>query len=104
MIDDTPGARFEGEVLVRRRRWANEETGFAVIDAERDGDEIVLVGAIAHLEERERVRIAGAWQDDRRYGMQVKVAVAEPLAPSDDAALIAYLKRVRHVGSGRAAK
>jgi exodeoxyribonuclease V alpha subunit len=104
MIDDTPGAPFEGEVLVRRRRWANEETGFAVIDAERDGDEIVLVGAIAHLEERERVRIAGAWQDDRRYGMQVKVALAQPLAPSDDAALIAYLKRVRHVGSGRAAK
>src|SRR3954454_15550557 len=104
MIDDTPGAPFEGEVLVRRRRWANEETGFAVIDAERDGDEIVLVGAIAHLAERERVRIAGAWQDDRRYGMQVKVALAEPLAPADDAALIAYLKRVRHVGSGRAAK
>jgi exodeoxyribonuclease V alpha subunit len=95
---------FEGEVLIRRRRWASEETGFAVLDAERDGDEIVLVGTIAHLEERERVRVAGVWQDDRRYGLQVKVASAEPLPPSGETALIAYLRRVKHVGGARAAR
>src|ERR671920_1627116 len=104
MIEGEPGARFEGEVLVRRRRWASEESGFAVIDAERDGDELVLVGALAHLEERERARIAGVWQDDRRFGMQVKVATAEPLAPSGSDALIAYLRRVKHVGGVRAAR
>src|SRR5919112_489564 len=104
MIEGEPGARFEGEVLVRRRRWASEESGFAVVDAERDGDEVVLVGALAHLEERERARIAGVWQDDRRFGLQVKVATAEPVAPAGDVALTAYLKRVKHVGSGRAAR
>jgi exodeoxyribonuclease V alpha subunit len=104
MIESTPGTAFEDEVLIRRRRWASDETGFAVIDAERDGDEIVLVGTIAHLEERERVRIGGVWQDDRRFGLQVKVATAEPLAPSGDAALIAYLRRVKHVGGVRAAR
>ena len=46
------------------------------------------------------MRISGTWQDDRRFGMQVKVATAEPLAPSGDAALIAYLKRVKHIGGG----
>jgi exodeoxyribonuclease V alpha subunit len=102
MIEGIPGAPFEDEVLIRRRRWASDETGFAVIDADRAGDEIVLVGTIAHLEERERVRISGQWQDDRRYGLQVKVATAEPVAPTGEAALRVYLKRVRHVGSSRA--
>jgi exodeoxyribonuclease V alpha subunit len=104
MIEGNPGEPFEDVVLIRRRRWSSDESGFAVIDADRDGDEIVLVGTISHLEERERVRITGVWHEDRRFGMQVKVAVAEPLAPSGDAALTAYLKRVKHIGSGRADK
>jgi len=101
MIEGIPGTPFEDEVVIQRRRWASDETGFAVIDADRAGDEIVLVGTLAHLEERERVRISGAWQDDRRYGLQVKVATAEPLAPAGEAALLVYLKRVKHVGSRR---
>ena len=104
MIEGIPGTPFQDEVVIRRLRWSSDETGFAIIDADRAGDEVVLVGTIAHLEERERVRIDGLWQDDRRYGLQVKVATAEPLAPSGDAALLAYLKRVRHVGSGRAGR
>jgi exodeoxyribonuclease V alpha subunit len=102
VIEGIPGTRFEDEVLIRRCRWSSDETGFAIIDADRDGDEITLVGTIAHLEERERVRISGEWQDDRRYGLQVKVATAEPLAPIGEAALLVYLKRVRHVGGRRA--
>ena len=102
LIEGIPGTPFEDEVLIRRRRWASDETGFAVIDADRAGDEVVLVGTIAHLEERERVRIHGLWQEDRRYGLQVKVATAEPLAPAGETALLVYLKRVRHVGGRRA--
>ena len=75
-----------------------------MVDAERDGDDIVLVGTLAHLEERERVRIAGVWQDDKRFGLQVKVVAGEPVAPSGEAALLAYLKRVKHVGGARAAR
>src|SRR4051794_825550 len=104
MVEGIPGAPFEDEVVVRRRRWASEDSGFAVLDADRDGDEIVLVGPLAHLEERERARVAGVWQDDRRFGLQVKVASAEPLAPAGDAALLTYLRRVRHVGAVRAAE
>ena len=98
------GTPFDAEVRIQRRRWASDETGFAVLDAESDGDEIVLVGPIAHLEQRERVRVTGVWQDDRRYGLQVKVSTAEPLAPSGESALIAYLRRVKHVGGVRAAR
>jgi exodeoxyribonuclease V alpha subunit len=104
MIEGAPGAPFDDEVVIRRRRWASADSGFAVIDAERDGDEIVLVGPIGHLEERERARVAGVWQDDRRFGLQVKVTLAEPLAPDGDAAMLAYLRRVKHVGLTRAAR
>src|SRR3954471_12105443 len=104
MIEGAPGAPFDDEVVIRRRRYASAESGFAVVDAERDGDEIVLVGPIGHLEERERARIRGVWQDDRRFGMQVKVATAEPLAPAGDTALLVCLRRVKHVGRTRAAR
>ena len=64
----------------------------------------MLVGPIGHLEERERARVAGVWQDSARFGMQVKVAMAEPLAPDGDAAMLAYLRRIQHVGLTRAAR
>ena len=74
LIEGMPGAPFEDEVVVVRLRWSSDETGFAVIDADRDGDEVVLVGTLAHLEPRERVRVRGTWQEDRRFGLQVRVA------------------------------
>jgi exodeoxyribonuclease V alpha subunit len=104
MIDGIPGTPFSGEVVIRRRRWASEETGFGVLDADWQDDEIVLVGTIAHLEERERARVAGTWKEDRKYGLQVNVSLAEPLPPSGAAALTAYLVRVKHVGRARAGK
>src|SRR5687767_2320753 len=101
MIDGEPGMAFTDEVVVRRLRFAAEDTGFAVVDAVREGDDVVLVGTLAHLEERERVRIEGVWADDRRFGLQVKVRVAESVPPSGDEALMAYLRRVKHIGLGR---
>jgi exodeoxyribonuclease V alpha subunit len=103
-IEGEPGTAFTDEVVVRRLRFTSEDSGFAVIDAERSGDDVVLVGTLAHLEERERVRVEGTWHDDRRFGMQVKVRVAEPVPPTGEEALIAYLKRVKHIGVGRAGK
>jgi exodeoxyribonuclease V alpha subunit len=97
-----PGAAFSGEVTVRFRRFVSEETGFAVLDCDADGDELVLVGPLAHLEERERAAVVGTWQDDPRYGLQVRVSEAHPLAPAGAEALVAYLRRVRHIGVRRA--
>src|SRR5215212_5867287 len=104
MVEGTPGTEFADEVTIRRIRFAAPDDSFAVIEAERDGDEITLVGPVAHLEERERVAVAGTWQDDKRFGMQVRVRTAQPLAPSGAHAVLAYLRRVKHVGPGRAAK
>ena len=86
---------FDAEVTVRRIRFANPETGWAVVEAAgSDGTPIALVGPLVHLEERERARIVGTWVQDSRYGPQVKASEAHPLPPSDaDAdAVVAYLR------------
>jgi exodeoxyribonuclease V alpha subunit len=94
---------FDAEVTVRRTRYASDVTGWAVIDAQdAQGEPVVLVGPLIHLEERERAHIVGTWVDDSRYGLQVKVAQARPLPPADAETLIAYLRRVKHVGNKRA--
>ena len=68
---------------MRRRRFANDDTGFAVLDCEvDDADQVILVGLIAHLEERERATVAGRWVHDPRFGPQVRVDSALPLPPS----------------------
>ncbi|HTW11742.1 MAG TPA: AAA family ATPase [Solirubrobacteraceae bacterium] len=93
---------FDAEVTIRRQRFANEENGFAVVDAEHDGDPIVLVGPLTHLEERERAHVVGTWVSDSRYGEQVKVSEARPLAPSDKDGIVTYLRRIRNIGETRA--
>jgi exodeoxyribonuclease V alpha subunit len=103
-MEGEPGTRFADEVVVERVRFASPESGFGVLDADRDGDDVVLVGLIGHLEAGERVAVEGTWQDDRRFGMQVKVERAQPLAPAGPKAVILYLERVRHIGPMRAAR
>jgi hypothetical protein len=44
---------FDERITVRRRRFAQENTGFAVLEAvAEDGTPLVLVGPLVHLEER----------------------------------------------------
>ena len=81
-------------------RFANPETGWAVLDAAAgDGTPIALVGPLVHLEPGERARVLGEWVTDSRFGRQVKVAQASPLTPDDPDAVVAYLKRVKHIGT-----
>jgi exodeoxyribonuclease V alpha subunit len=94
---------FDERITVRRRRFAQENTGFAVLEAVADdGKPLVLVGPLVHLEERERAHVLGTWVNDTRYGPQVRVSEAHPLAPADADSLRALLVRVRHVGAKRA--
>ena len=102
---DTVMGPFDSEVTVRRTRYVNEDSGWAVVVAAGDdGDELVLVGPLSHLEQRERVHVQGAWVDDIRFGPQVKVTQAVPLAPADAESVAIYLMRIKHVGAKRAAK
>jgi len=95
---------FDAEVTVRRVRFASEDTGWAVIDgAAADGTPLALVGPLTHLEEGERAHVTGAWVNDSRYGPQVKVTEARPLASEDPEVVASYLRRVKHIGAKRAA-
>jgi exodeoxyribonuclease V alpha subunit len=95
---------FDAPVTVRRVRFANPASGWAVLDAVAvDGSPVALVGALVHLEQGERAHVVGTWVQDGRYGSQVKVQEARPLAPDDPELLIGYLKRVKYVGARRAA-
>jgi len=99
-------SEFDSVLAVRHIRYSSPETGWSVVEAVgEDGEAVVLVGALGHLEERERARVIGSWVQDSRYGMQVKVTEAQPLPPTDaDAdAVIAYLHKVKHIGAKRAA-
>ncbi len=94
---------FDDEVTVRYVRYANEQTGWAVLEAAAaDGSPVALVGPLVHLERGERARILGAWVNDGRYGRQVKVAQARPLPPEDLETLVGYLRRIKHIGAKRA--
>jgi exodeoxyribonuclease V alpha subunit len=94
---------FDAQVTVRRTRYASHQTGWAVIEALGDDDElVVLVGPLTHLDERERAHVLGTWVEDPRHGLQVKVTEARPLPPSDIEALRSYLRRTKHVGDKRA--
>src|SRR5258708_3744416 len=96
---------FDSEVTIRRIRYASEDGGWAVLEAiSEDGDEVVLVGPLGHLEQRERAQVQGEWVDDARYGPQVKAIQATPLAPTDAESVAIYLMRVKHVGAKRAAR
>ena len=103
MLDAPSQRAFDQEVTVHRLRYVSQQTGWAVIEAGgEDGEPIVLVGPLGHLEQRERARIVGDWEDDARYGPQVKVREATPLPPTDADAVAVYLRRVKHVGPARA--
>jgi exodeoxyribonuclease V alpha subunit len=94
---------FESEMTVRRTRFSSADTGWAVVEAvDDDGTPIVLVGSLIHLEPRERAHVIGTWVTDSKYGPQVKVTEARPLPPTDVPTLVAYLCRVKHVGTKRA--
>jgi exodeoxyribonuclease V alpha subunit len=96
---------FAAEVTVRRIRYVSADRGWAVLEvADDDGSELVLVGPLGHLEQRERARVTGSWVDDPRHGPQVKVSQATPLPPADAESVTLYLKRVKQIGARRAAK
>jgi exodeoxyribonuclease V alpha subunit len=94
---------FDDEITAQRFRYRDDEAGWAVLQASApDGDDITLVGPLAHLRQGERARVLGSWVEDPRYGMQVKVTQAEPLDPADAESLAMFLRAVKHIGPRRA--
>ncbi|MFN8202568.1 MAG: ATP-dependent RecD-like DNA helicase [Solirubrobacteraceae bacterium] len=91
-------------VEVARVRWQAEDGAFAVLDAVTDdGEEIVLCGPLAHVHAGDAMEVRGAWREHPRHGRQFHVSALRVAEPSGDAALLAVLSAVKHVGPTGAA-
>ncbi|HEX2104178.1 MAG TPA: ATP-dependent RecD-like DNA helicase [Solirubrobacteraceae bacterium] len=91
-------------VEVTAVRYAPEEGDFAVLHGISDeGEEVVLTGPLAHVHAGESVDVAGAWRRHPRHGPQFAVERVRVREPESEAALLAYLSSVKHVGPRGAA-
>jgi exodeoxyribonuclease V alpha subunit len=86
-------------VEVTAVRYALEEGDFAVLAGVSDeGDEVVLTGPLAHVHAGESVDVAGDWRRHPRHGPQFAVERVRVREPESEAALLAYLSSIKHVG------
>jgi exodeoxyribonuclease V alpha subunit len=99
---DTTASELTAEVMAVR--WALPEGDFAVLDAVSDeGESVVVVGALAHVNQGESLAVGGGWRQHPRHGWQFAVTRARILEPVSDHAVAAYLESIKHVGPAGAA-
>jgi len=80
------------------------EGDFAVLDAVSDqGQEVVLIGSLAHVQEGESLVAGGGWQRHARHGWQFAVQRVRIQEPVSEQAVAAYLESIKHVGPRGAA-
>jgi len=91
-------------VEVARVRFATDDGGFAVLDATSDdGEPVVLAGPLAHAHAGDAMEVSGAWRDHPKHGRQFQVRDVRIAEPTSDAALMAVLAAVKHIGPTGAA-
>ena len=98
-------ASFDGVVTVRFIRYANDATGWAVLDAVgADGAPVVLVGPLVHLEQGERAHVVGTGSMTAATARRSRSLEARPLPPDDperaDRLPAARQARRRQAGAG----
>ena len=80
-------------------RWRADDGDFAVLAGITDeGEEVTVVGPLAHVHEGEMVDIAGEWRRHPRHGLQLQAERVRVREPVGETALLAYLASVKHVG------
>jgi exodeoxyribonuclease V alpha subunit len=86
-------------VEVTAVRYALDEGDFAVLAGISDeGEEVILTGALAHVHAGESVDVAGDWRRHPKHGPQFAVERVRVREPEGEAAVLAYLHSIKHVG------
>src|SRR4051795_9479027 len=86
-------------VEVTAVRYALEEGDFAVLAGISDeGEEVVLTGALAHVHAGESVDVEGDWRRHPKHGPQFAVERVRVREPEGEAAVLAYLHSIKHIG------
>ncbi|MEO6594111.1 MAG: ATP-dependent RecD-like DNA helicase [Planctomycetota bacterium] len=93
---------------IERFTFRNPDTGWAVVRLldEASGRPITVVGPMAQLNEQQRLKITGVESEHPRFGVQIKVETFEPIAPSSEEGIEAYLGSglVKGIGPATAKK
>jgi exodeoxyribonuclease V alpha subunit len=98
------GEHEELTVEVAAVRWRAEGGDFAVLaGVTDDGEELTIVGALGHVHEGETVDVAGSRRRHAKHGLQFHAERVRVREPVGEAALLAYLGSVKHVGPRGAA-
>jgi exodeoxyribonuclease V alpha subunit len=94
---DTTQRELHAEIV--SSRWRAADGDFAILGAQTDaGDDVTIKGALGHVQVGESVTVGGEWKQHAKHGWQFhadRVVIAEPVG---DAALLAYLSSIKHVG------
>ena len=71
--------------------YKNEETGFAVLELDRDGELVTVVGELATVGEGEVLVLQGSFRTHPSYGTQFKAVAAQQKLPATASAILRYL-------------
>ena len=86
-MESIESLRGEVEDIIYR----NDDTGFAVVSINADGEEETVVGDLADVNVGEILELYGEFASHPTFGRQFKVKTATRVFPSDEAGMIKYL-------------
>jgi exodeoxyribonuclease V alpha subunit len=95
---------IELAVEISSLRYRSPDGEFAVLDAlTADRARVVLTGQIGYLHDGEQLRVLGNWREHPRHGPRFEVTRTCHPEPATEAALLAALGAIKHVGARGAA-
>ena len=71
--------------------YKNEESGFAVLELDHDGELVTVVGELTSVGEGEMLTLHGSFRTHPNYGTQFKAVVAQQRLPASASAILRYL-------------
>ena len=91
-MTEPPEPRVELDARVKRFTFRADQGDFAVARLERPGEaDLTAVGALASIAPGETVRLQGRWEDDPRFGRQLRVDGWLPATPETLEGIERYL-------------
>lgn len=99
-----PDARELTAEIVAERFRAPDGDFAVLVGVSDEGDEVLLVGPLAHVAEGEGVTVGGTWKRHDKHGWQFAVDRLRVMEAVSEQAVLAQLTAVKHVGSKGALK
>ena len=71
--------------------YKNEESGFAVLELDHDGELVTVVGELTSVGEGEMLTLHGSFRTHPNYGTQFNAVAAQQRLPASASAILRYL-------------